>query len=150
MKKAKEYENDDPVVAMLNEFTKDCVNLHKLENGRYGYNPFHLRIKNGGVDYTEKMEHQNDVLSYYNRISFVSKKADYLMAALDFPPVMEIETDFVAILLLDNVKRVKSIIGLPYDPLTGATKEVIYDTPALDTILEQYKMSELIYTRKLN
>lgn len=123
----------------VNDFIDSFVKIeYNEEREEYCYHPFMI--------YAEEKPDQVSLAAlvvdgvekcYFTFCDFIEKGSNNMYMALDFPQIEDIKTDFVCIFkFVDNNL---SVIGLPYDRMTGEKFEIINDAKALNFIVRDFK-----------
>ena len=112
---------------------------HVDENGNqlYGHYPFSIVAMTEDNNMTVGALALNDVvMCYFTFAGEIVKGAKTVYMSIDFPPMFEIETDFVAI--HEYIDGKSSVVALPYNPQTGELHEIVTEGRAIELLTEQF------------
>jgi len=105
----------------ITEFIKNCVKLNKIENSEdFGLYPFPMySIEDNNADMFS-LAFGGDVEKCYNKfIQEIIGGKEKIFMALDFPPIMDMEQDFICICEYESNENELTITGIPFCVKTG-------------------------------
>lgn len=112
------------------------IEFIEQSNG-FGHYPFQLFINKINGDNELHSLYLNCVSQYYKHFKkFQNENTCKMFMSLDFPTLLDIQSDFVVILSYENNEI--NLIAIPYDVETGKTFDIIESGTALERIYKDY------------
>lgn len=121
----------------INKFTESIVRIDEIEElGCFGHYPFQLHIERPDGKFEMAalaLNGINEVQKAVEKLLVKGFKKAFL--SLDYPPMAEIKTDFVAVFTFEN--DTTSLIAIPYSVETGERLPVIEKSDILDKLKQE-------------
>jgi hypothetical protein len=121
------------------EFIKQLVKIDFIEDQQaYGFYPFHMITKNAEGITSMVALALNDVRDCYKQfVKYILEGATTIYMAVDFPAGFDLSTDMVCV--HTYIKGNVSVLGIPYDNMTGEVFQHVEESYYLDLILMQFR-----------